>query len=247
MPVPVVPSVVSPASPPPNVLLVEDDPHFAQWARDTLHAQADDLRVYVTPNLATARTAWRQHRTDWRLAVVDLHLGLEQGVDLIRELALDAPALPLLVVTSVETPDKALQAIRAGAQGYILKSTIDHELLRVVRQVLAGGSPITPSIARLLLGEFRHQELAETGPATASAAPVPVGTRANEAPDMPAAVIEKLSSREAEVLRLLARGYTDKEVAARLDISPATVDTHVRKIYRKLSINSRVELRRLLA
>lgn len=227
---------------PPNVLLVEDDPHFAQWVQVTLHEQAGDLRVFVTHDLAAARKAWEAGQGHWCLVVVDLHLGAEFGVDLIRELALQAPTLPLLVITSVAAPDKALQAIRAGAQGYILKSTIDHELLRVVRQVLDGGSPITPSIARLLLGEFRQQERSEPtdahGAANATATPL-VGA-------MPAAVEEKLSGRESEVLRLIARGYTDKEVAARLEISPATVDTHVRKIYRKLSINSRVELRRLL-
>lgn len=230
------------ATPPPNVLLVEDDLHFAQWVQITLHEQAGDLRVFVAHDLTAARKAWKAGHSHWRLVVVDLHLGPEYGVDLIRELALQAPALPLLVITSVAAPDKALQAIRAGAQGYVLKSTIDHELLRAVRQVLDGGSPITPSIARLLLGEFRQQERSETThaqDATATAPVPPAGT-------MPVAVEEKLSQREAEVLRLIARGYTDKEVAARLEISPATVDTHVRKIYRKLSINSRVELRRLL-
>jgi DNA-binding NarL/FixJ family response regulator len=227
---------------PPNVLLVEDDPHFAQWVQATLHEQAGDLSVFVSHNLATARRAWSATPQCWRLVVVDLHLGAESGVDLIRELALQAPTLPLLVITSVAATDKALQAIRAGAQGYILKSTIDHELLRAVRQVLDGGSPITPSIARLLLGEFRQQERIE-----AAEAHEPAGTPSTPpAGAMPAAVEEKLSQREAEVLRLIARGYTDKEVAARLEISPATVDTHVRKIYRKLSINSRVELRRLL-
>ncbi|WP_170130645.1 response regulator transcription factor [Sphaerotilus hippei] len=213
----------------PNVLLVEDDLHFAQWASGVLRS-AGDLRVHVTHGLNEGLQAWQLHRADWQLAVVDLHLGTLRGVDLIQQIAQDRADLPILVITSVESPAEALEAIRAGAQGYILKSTIDHELLNVVRQVMAGGSPITPSIARQLLTEFRGHGQAVAPSASA----------------VPGAMMEKLSQREVEVLRLLARGYTDKEVAAQLEIAPTTVDTHVRKIYRKLSINSRVELRRLL-
>lgn len=218
----------------PNVLLVEDDPHFANWAAQALQSGRPDLRPFLAPSLAAARQAWQAAAPGaWLLAIVDLNLGPEQGVTLIAELTRLAPELPVLVLTSVDTPDKALQAIRAGAQGYILKSTLAPELLNVVAQVLAGGSPITPSIARQLLTEFRQ----------AGATPTP----AEPSPGaVPGAMLEKLSQREVDVLRLLARGYTDKEVAQQLDIAPTTVDTHVRKIYRKLSINSRVELRRLL-
>ncbi|NDY94035.1 LuxR C-terminal-related transcriptional regulator [Ideonella livida] len=224
------------ASPPaqPNLLLVEDDPHFAHWAALALQAAKPELRPLVAPSLATARQAWAHPpATGWRLAIVDLNLGPEQGATFIAEITAQAPQLPVLVLTSVDTPDKALEAIRAGAQGYILKSTMSEELLRGVEQVLAGGSPITPSIARQLLTEFR-----QTGAAPATPAP---------AAGVPESMLEKLSQREVDVLRLLARGYTDKEAAQQLDIAPTTVDTHVRKIYRKLSINSRVELRRLLA
>lgn len=216
----------------PNVLLVEDDLHFAHWAATAVESRHAKLRAHVTYTLETAQRVWRSQPSQWQLAIVDLHLGSDRGVDLIREIALDRPELPVLVITSVEAPAQALEAIRAGAQGYILKSTQDIELARVVQQVMSGGSPITPSIARQLLTEFRGHDLPPSAPA-------PV--------DRHSGVMEKLSQRESDVLRLLARGYTDKEVATQLEIAPTTVDSHVRKIYRKLSINSRVELRRLLA
>ena len=210
-----------------DLLVVEDDHPFAEWTLRVLQAQVPDLRARWATDLSSARALLRgQH--PWRLAIVDLNLGQEDGVDLIRDLARDWPGLPVLVVTSVDAPAKALAAIRAGAQGYVLKATIEDDLLQAVAQVRAGGSPITPSIARQLLNEFRSAEA--TPPE----------------PGVPAAVLERLSAREVEVLRLLARGYSNKEAASTLCISPATVDTHIRKIYQKLSINSRVELHRLL-
>lgn len=216
----------------PNVLLVEDDPHFAQWAAAAVETHHAGLRARLAHSLDDARRIWRSQPSQWQLAIVDLHLGPHRGVELIREIVADRPELPVLVITSVEAPAPALEAIRAGAQGYILKSTQDIELARVVQQVMAGGSPITPSIARQLLTEFRGHDQLPSLPTPAS--------RQSE-------IAEKLSQRESDVLRLLARGYTDKEVAVQLEIAPTTVDSHVRKIYRKLSINSRVELRRLLA
>lgn len=217
-------------SPAAGLLVVEDDPQFAEWTLGVLRAHVSDLEPAHARDLAQARRLLREAPTGyWELAVVDLHLGAEDGVDLIIDLTRDRPQLPVLVVTSVDAPDKALAAIRAGAQGYILKATVADNLLEAVYQARRGGSPITPMIARQLLIEFRSAEAA-----------TPAGD------DMPAGVREKLSTREAEVLRMVARGHSNKETATVLEISPATVDTHIRSIYRKLSINSRAELRRLL-
>lgn len=220
----------SPAENRRGLLVVEDDPQFADWTLHVLRAQVSDLAPVVARDLGQARALLRGAPADhWELAIVDLHLGTEDGVDLIRDLARGWPELPVLVVTSVDAPDKALAAIRAGAQGYILKATVADSLLHAVDQARHGGSPITPMIARQLLIEFRSVEAADP-----------------PSPAMPADLLEKLSAREAEVLRLIARGHSNKETAAALEISPATVDTHIRSIYRKLSINSRAELRRLL-
>ena len=217
-----------------TVLLVEDDTHFAHWAQAELRVHCPDLVPVLARDLAEAR-AWLASpgSTALRLAVVDLHLGTDNGIDLIAELSESRQGVPILVVTSVDTPEEALRAIRAGAQGYLLKLTVEGELGRAVTQIREGGSPINPGIAHLLLREFRGG-----GPV---AAPAPSGS-----PSAPPELLSSLSARETEVLNLIARGFSDKEVAARLKIAPSTVDTHVRSIYRKFSVHSRAQLRGLI-
>lgn len=216
------------------LLLVEDDVHFATWASAELRAHCQDLTVQVAHDLPTVRNWLNSPSAEaLQLAVIDLHLGKHSGIDLISELTQSRPEVPILVLTSVETPDEALRAIRAGAQGYMLKVTIEGELCKVVHQIRNGGSPINPGIAHLLLSAFR-------------AASVKAATETGPSNPVPTELLSVLSARESEVLKLVARGYADKEVAARLNIAPSTVDTHVRAIYRKLSVNSRAQLRRVL-
>jgi DNA-binding NarL/FixJ family response regulator len=216
------------------LLMVEDDLNFADWAQAELGRDCADLTLVMRHDLASARswlaTADAEHLA---MAVVDLHLGQELGVDLIAQLHQSHAQVPLLVLTSVDAPQEALRAIRAGAQGYVLKNTVDKELSRAVEQLRAGGSPINPGIAFQLLSEFRAADAVEPETATSM-------------DDALSALSAKLSQRETEVLKLVARGYADKEVAARLGISPSTVDTHVRAIFRKFSVHSRSELRRVI-
>jgi DNA-binding NarL/FixJ family response regulator len=216
------------------LLLVEDDRNFAQWAENELRRDCEDLIVLVFHELAGARS-WLLGGDAQRLgmAVVDLHLGQELGVDLIAELHLSHPQVPLLVLTSVDAPHEALKAIRAGAQGYVLKSTVQKELSRAVVQLRDGGSPINPGIAFELLAEFRSSaSLEPQAPSSLD--------------DALSSLSTKLSQRETDVLKLVARGYADKEVASRLGISPSTVDTHVRAIFRKFSVHSRAQLRKAI-
>jgi DNA-binding NarL/FixJ family response regulator len=216
------------------LLMVEDDLNFADWAQVELGRDCADLTLVMCHDLTSARS-WlaTEDAKHLAMAVVDLHLGQELGVDLIAQLHQSHAQVPLLVLTSVDAPHEALNAIRAGAQGYVLKNTVDKELSRAVEQLRAGGSPINPGIAFQLLSEFRSAEAVE-----------------REAPtsmdDALSALSNKLSQRETEVLKLVARGYADKEVAARLGISPSTVDTHVRAIFRKFSVHSRSQLRRMI-
>lgn len=215
------------------LLLVEDDVHFASWAATELRQHCDDLTVCVAHDMASAREWLNSPMAEHlQFAVIDLHLGRHRGVDLIRELTQDRPDVPILVLTSVETPDEALRAIRAGAQGYMLKVTVEGELCRAVDQIRSGGSPINPGIAHLLLSAFRAAPVREAEPQATQ--------------PVPSELLSTLSARESEVLKLVARGYADKEVAARLNIAPSTVDTHVRAIYRKFSVHSRAQLRQIL-
>jgi DNA-binding NarL/FixJ family response regulator len=191
----------------PQLLLVEDDGHFAAWVSAVLTSHFPAPQLTHAPTLALALQALRDgmaNGADWALAIVDLNLPDGSGVDVIR------------------------------ASGYIVKATMDADLVRTVDQVLAGGSPITPAIARLLLLEFHHKPQAE--------AP----EHGDGGLGLSDLILEKITERETEVLRLLARGYGNKEIASRLGFSASTADTHVRSIYRKLSVNSRAQLRSIL-
>lgn len=208
-------------------MIIEDDPHFGAWVVDVLRRHAGFGSLDWVGSLQAAR---RQMAACWpALAVVDLHLPDGSGVELIREMLRLAgagrPKQAILVLTAIDDAQIALNAMRAGAHGYIVKNSSETQLLQVLRDVLDGGSPITPSVARLLLREFQAAHEAE------AAAPV---------------CAEMLSAREGEILELLSLGYRNKEIARRKDLSPHTVNSHVRNIYRKLSVNSRSELRAVL-
>jgi DNA-binding NarL/FixJ family response regulator len=151
--------------------------------------------------------------------VVDLGLPDGNGAELIRSAAKKRPDCDALVVTVFGDDQHVVDAIAAGATGYILKDSPPGELTRCIRELREGGAPISPSIARRLLARMR-------APAAQPGA-------------QPAA--SPLTEREAEILRLVAKGLSFSDVSAALGISAHTVVAHVKKIYRKLSVHSRGE------
>ncbi len=202
-------------------LLIEDDPHFGAWVSDLLTKEGRCGPVRVARTLQAARATFAAGPP--MLAVIDLNLPDGSGVVAIRELAAVKPAATILVLTAIDDPQIALSAIRAGAHGYVVKNTSATAFLQTIGDLLQGGSPITASVARLLLRELQTSVADAVLPR-----------------------LEALSEREAEVLRLLTRGYRNKEIACEFDLSPHTVNAHVRSIYQKLSVNSRSALRKLV-
>ena len=158
----------------------------------------------------------RAHALRPQVVLMDLVMPRLDGVEATSRILAQHPDCQVLVLTSFGTDAKLFPAVRAGAVGYLLKDTSPEELVKAIRRTAAGESPLNPSVARRLLRELTHEER-----------PAPKG--------------EPLSARETEVLRLLARGLANEEIAHNLFISEATVRTHVSNILGKLGVSNRTQ------
>ncbi|MGW6411112.1 response regulator [Streptomyces vinaceus] len=156
--------------------------------------------------------------------VLDLNLPGMPGVQVCKELVAANPALRVLVLSASGEHADVLEAVKSGATGYLLKSAGAQELIDAVRRTAAGDPVFTPGLAGLVLGEYRRLA---TDPAPA-------------APDEPK--VPQLTDRETEVLRLVAKGLSYKQIAERLVISHRTVQNHVQNTLGKLQLHNRVEL-----
>jgi DNA-binding NarL/FixJ family response regulator len=152
---------------------------------------------------------------------MDIEMPAFDGISATAELKARYPELLVVMLTSFEEPERILRAILAGADGYLVKRAEAREVLEEIRAVVAGGSPLTPSVARSVLATVRS------------------GIQVPHAPDGLARY--GLSEREAEVLRALVAGKGYKEIGHDLHISVDTVRSHIRKVYRKLRVHSAPE------
>ena len=159
------------------------------------------------------------------VVLMDINLGDgESGIDCVRQLKPQYPEILFMMCTIYEEDEKIFEALKAGANGYILKKTAPGKLLDALRELHEGGAPMSSQIARKVVNAFQAKTSADTGGATIAPKAISV-----------------LSNRENEILELLARGMLYKEIAARLFISQETVRKHVYHIYEKLHVNNRVE------
>ena len=198
-----------------SVLVVEDEPEFLRLYCEAITREPDFRLAGAVSTLSAAMALVEQAVPD--VLVVDLGLPDGNGADLIRRAVKRRPDCDALVLTVFGDDQHVIDAIEAGATGYLLKDSPVGELARCIRELRAGGAPISPSIARRLLARMR--------------APA----------EKPAAQVSPLTEREAEILQLVAKGLSFAEVGAALEISAHTVVAHVKKIYRKLSVHSRGE------
>jgi DNA-binding NarL/FixJ family response regulator len=197
----------------PTVLIVEDDPPTRKRLEAVVKG-IDGLSLLAsTGSAAEARSALRGHPD---VMLVDLGLPDGSGVDVIREAQRVSPATRAMVITVFVDERHVMDAIAAGAMGYLLKDGSAEYVGQSIAELLAGGSPISPPIARYLLQRF-------------------------QAPRPPRGGDSPLTARELEILTYIAKGFSVAEVGELLDISSRTVTTHVQHIYRKLEVSSRSE------
>ena len=167
------------------------------------HATAEDA-IERVPNFAP------------NVVLMDINLPGISGVDAVRKLKTLLPQTQFIMSTVYKDSDAIFSALMAGANGYLLKQTPPKELLAALREVCAGGTPMTSQIARKIVEEFRKYQA-------------------------PANDTEGLTAREQEVLELLAQGCLYKEIADTLQITYRTVSTHIQHIYEKLHVHSRAQ------
>ncbi|MGK5674171.1 response regulator [Micromonospora sp. URMC 106] len=167
------------------------------------------------------------------VVVLDLQLPDVSGVEVIRGLRAVLPQVRVLMLSASGEQQSVLDAVKAGATGYLVKSAAPAEFLEAVRRTAAGEPVFTPGLAGLVLGEYRRLAAA---PADAAATAGRDAAGAGPAP--------RLTDRETEVLRLVAKGMSYKQIADRLGLSHRTVQNHVQNTLGKLQLHNRVELTR---
>jgi DNA-binding NarL/FixJ family response regulator len=209
-----------------RALIVEDLEEPRQWLTELLPQALPSVHtVDAVASLAQARECMRTHH--YGLALVDWGLPDGTSEDLIGELVAARPGAVVIVATIHDDDLHVFPALRAGASGYILKSQPRAVVVAQLQRIEQNEPALSPSIASRVLQYFRagtaHERVAQE--------PLPIGTGSQI----------KLTDREVDVLRLIAKGYKSPEVASLLGLSPHTVNGYVRDIYRKLGITSRAE------
>jgi DNA-binding NarL/FixJ family response regulator len=157
------------------------------------------------------------------VVVLDLRLPVLDGVDTTRRIAAEHPGVRVLVLSASGEEGDVLAAIKAGATGYLVKSASSAELVEAVRRTAAGDAVFTPGLAGLVLGEFRRMMSSP-------------GKDDDSGP--------RLTERETEILRLVAKGLSSRQIAERLVLSHRTVQNHTQNVLAKLQLHNRVELAR---
>lgn len=194
-----------------SVMVVEDDALIRKRLSGVVNDNNQLTLLASCSTVAEAKAALKQAAPE--VLLVDLDLPDGNGLELIQLVHKDGHDTAIMVISVFGDESHILKAIAAGASGYLLKDDESIQIETAITDLAAGGAPISPSIARHLMKHFRPEEQ----------------------------LLEKLTKREQQVLQKVAKGYTSQEIAEMEGLSYHTVATHVKNIYRKLSVNSRAE------
>jgi DNA-binding NarL/FixJ family response regulator len=200
----------------PRVMVVDDHPIWREGVARDLAERGVEV-VATAPDAAAAVRIARAVRPD--VVLMDLNLGTSSGVTAIEGILADLPGTRVLVLSASGEHADVLEAVKAGAAGYLVKSASAEELLAAVLRTAEGQPVFTPGLAGLVLGEYRRL----------AAEPADDGVPA-------------LTERETEVLRLVAKGLTARQIGDRLVVSHRTVESHVQNTLRKLQLHNRAQL-----
>ena len=216
-------------------LVIEDEPHWQTTIAQVIAGHETMQLIGICPNLTEALATIRS--TEYEMLIVDLGLPDGNGVDAIRTSRRLRPEADILVATVFDDERSVVNAICAGATGYLVKDSTGSEWVSALEQLRAGHSPLSPKIARHILRRIQEPPRAKRlglldGGGADAALPLSAS-----APDENVS----LSARESEVLQLVAKGFSLVEVAQILHVSHTTTRSHAQSIYRKLEVNSRGE------
>jgi DNA-binding NarL/FixJ family response regulator len=206
-----------PSAEPIRVMVVDDHPVWRDGLKADLNRSG--VATVVSESADGGEAIDRAREAMPEVILMDLRLPTVDGVEATRRIVEESPHVKVLVISASGEEADVLEAVKAGAAGYLLKSALSDEIAEAVRRVQAGEPVFTPSLAGLVLAEFRRV--------------------AGKEPTEPG-----LTPRENEVLKLVARGYSYREIAQKLFISVKTVQNHVQNILTKLQLRRRYELMR---
>jgi DNA-binding NarL/FixJ family response regulator len=201
----------------PRVVLVDDHAMFRAGVRSEIGTAVDI--VGEGEDVPTAIRTIRATRPD--VVLLDVHLPGGGGLEVLRQLRDELPDVKFLALSVSDAAEDVIGVIRGGARGYVTKSITGTELVAAIRRVAEGDAVFSPRLAGFVLDAFAGQD-----------------------PPSVDEDLDRLTQREREVLRLIARGYAYKEIAKELFISIKTVETHVSAVLRKLQLSNRYELTR---
>lgn len=207
-----------------RVAIVEDHSGFRETLTRMFASTADFEVVAACANTEEALATIPKTGCD--IVLLDIQLPGASGIECLCELKKRMPDARLVMLTAYDDNDKLFQSLAAGADGYLLKRTPRRRLLDLLRDIVAGGAPISPQIARRMVEYFHRLHGREVAGVSS------VSTESQ---------LMDLTPREREVLALLADGQTPKEVADKLEISWQTVRNHIRLIYEKLHVHTRTD------
>jgi DNA-binding NarL/FixJ family response regulator len=196
-----------------SIAIIEDDEDIREILENLVRTTEGFECAGTFPNAETGLEFLTVHHAD--IVLMDINLPGMNGIECVRQLKLIHPEMQFIMCTVFQDDDSVFNALKAGATGYLLKTDDPGSIIEAIHELHAGGSPMTPQIARRVMESFKKPAINE--------------------------LLHLLTKRETEMLNFLAKGFRYKEIADKLFISTETVRKHINNIYQKLHVQSRTD------